>query len=74
MHGQGLMQVIACAFGSLNLHRIFANYLPDNERSARVLRRLRFEEIGYCRDYLHIAGRWRDHVLTSRLNLNWRAE
>lgn len=71
--GQGFMHeaasaTIQYAFGPLNLHRLFAAYAPTNERSARVLRRLGFDVIGYCRDYLHINGRWEDHVLTSLLN------
>lgn len=79
MQGRGLMHealtaAIAYAFGPLNLHRIFASYLPANERSARVVARLGFERIGFCRDYLQIAGRWQDHVLTSLVNPDWRAE
>ena len=77
--GQGLMRealeaVIQFAFGCLHLHRIFAGYMPANERSARVLRGLGFEVIGYCRDYLCIAGRWQDHVLTSLQNKGWTAQ
>jgi ribosomal-protein-alanine N-acetyltransferase len=78
LQGRGLMHealtvAIQHAFGPLNLHRIFANYLPSNERSARVLARLGFEQIGFCREYLQIAGRWQDHVLTSLLSPNWQA-
>ena len=39
-----------------------ANYVPTNERSGRVLRRLGFVVEGYARDYLFIGGAWRDHV------------
>lgn len=75
--GRGLMHealstAIAYAFGPLNLHRIFANYLPTNDRSARVLARLGFERIGFCRAYLHIAGQWQDHVMTSLVNPDWQ--
>jgi ribosomal-protein-alanine N-acetyltransferase len=71
--GRGLMAealtaVIAHAFGPLGLHRIQANYLPTNERSGATLRRLGFVVEGYARDYLHIGGRWRDHVLTALYN------
>ena len=71
--GQGLMQealevVIGYAFDELRLHRIMANYLPTNERSGRLLRRLGFVVEGYARDYLFIGGAFRDHVLTSRTN------
>lgn len=68
--GQGLMHealtaVLAHAFGELGLHRVMANYMPRNERSGRVLRRLGFAVEGYARDYLMIAGRWEDHILTA---------
>lgn len=60
--------VIAFAFDELRLHRVMANYRPTNERSGRLLRRLGFVVEGYARDYLHIDGAWRDHVLTSRMS------
>ena len=71
--GQGLMhealqRVIEYAFGERKLHRIMANYVPTNERSARVLRRLGFAVEGYARDYLFIGGQFRDHVLTALTN------
>lgn len=71
--GQGLMhealtRVIEYAFVERNLHRIMANYVPTNERSGRVLRRLGFVVEGYARDYLFIGGQFRDHVLTALTN------
>jgi ribosomal-protein-alanine N-acetyltransferase len=71
--GQGLMRealeaAIEYAFDSLRLHRIMANYVPTNERSGRLLRRLGFVVEGYARDYLLVGGEWRDHVLTSLIN------
>lgn len=71
--GQGLMQealseIIRFAFDELRLHRIMANYVPTNERSGRLLRRLGFVVEGYARDYLFIGGRFQDHVLTALTN------
>lgn len=68
--GRGLMTEAlratnAFAFAELRLHRIMANYRPENERSARVLERLGFRREGLARDYLFIDGAWRDHVLTA---------
>ena len=68
--GQGLMAEAlratnAWAFEHLRVHRIMANYRPENERSARVLEKLGFVREGLARDYLFIDGAWRDHVLTS---------
>lgn len=70
MQGKGLMREvlepgIAWAFGELGLHRVMANYLPRNERSARLLAQLGFEREGYAKRYLQIAGVWEDHVLTA---------
>jgi ribosomal-protein-alanine N-acetyltransferase len=71
--GRGLMREaltasISYAFETLRLHRIMANYVPANERSGRLLRRLGFTVEGYARDYLLIDGAWRDHILTSLTN------
>ena len=71
--GRGLMhealtEIIRYAFEELQLHRIMANYVPTNERSGQVLRRLGFAVEGYARDYLFIGGKFRDHVLTALTN------
>jgi len=68
--GRGLMAeaLRACngfVFETLRLHRIMANFRPENERSRRLLQRLGFVEEGFARAYLFIDGAWRDHVLTS---------
>lgn len=65
---EALEAVIGYAFEGLLLHRVMANYVPTNERSGRLLRRLGFVVEGYARDYLYIGGAWRDHVLTSLTN------
>ena len=75
--GQGYMHeaLVAClefAFRELNLHRVMANFMPHNTRSNSVLRRLGFTVEGYARDYLYVNGAWRDHVLTSLTNDDWK--
>ncbi len=77
LQGRGLMHeglglLVDYAFFDLNLHRIMANYDPENERSARVLGRLGFQVEGYAKDYLFLNGQWRDHVLTTLVNDRWR--
>jgi len=74
--GKGLMAealraVIGFCFGELGLHRLMANHMPENVRSARLLRSLGFVPEGYARDYLLLDGRWRDHVLTALVNPDW---
>ena len=71
--GQGLMRealeaIVAFAFGPMKLHRIQANYIPENTRSGALLARLGFVREGLAKDYLLIGGTWRDHVLTSLSN------
>ncbi|MDY0091632.1 MAG: ribosomal protein S5-alanine N-acetyltransferase [Candidatus Vecturithrix sp.] len=68
--GQGLMhealqRALTFAFEELCLHRVMANYMPRNERSGRLLRKLGFVPEGYARNYLKIAGKWEDHILTA---------
>lgn len=70
--GQGFMSeavraVCDYAFGPLGLHRIQANHLPENHRSASVLRRVGFSVEGLARELVLIEDRWRDHVLTALL-------
>jgi ribosomal-protein-alanine N-acetyltransferase len=71
--GKGLMQEALRGsnrfmFEERRLHRIMANYRPENHRSARLLERLGFQLEGLAKDYLFIDGAWRDHVLTALAN------
>jgi ribosomal-protein-alanine N-acetyltransferase len=75
--GKGLMlealrAAIPFAFADLRLHRIMANHVPDNQRSARLLERLGFVVEGLACEYLMLDGSWQDHVLTSLTNRDWR--
>ncbi len=70
--GQGhmfaaLQLVIPYIFSGLELHRIEAACIPDNERSMRLLEKAGFQREGHLRGYLKINGQWRDHVMFSRL-------
>lgn len=77
--GQGIMRealadaAIPFVFEKMGIHRIHANYIPRNERSGGLLRRLGFTVEGYARDYLFINGRWEDHILTSMTNQGWQS-
>jgi [ribosomal protein S5]-alanine N-acetyltransferase len=66
--GKGLMTEALRAtlddlFEVRGLHRVQAAYLPENERSGKLLLRLGFTPIGIARRYLFIDGAWRDHAL-----------
>ena len=68
--GRGLMAEALTAangfmFDAMRMHRLMANFRPENARSRALLMRLGFVEEGLARNYLFIDGAWRDHVLTS---------
>lgn len=70
LEGRGIMRralenCCKMMFVEFKLHRIMANYRPENVRSAALLKRLGFRPEGFARDYLHLDGAWRDHVLTA---------
>ena len=71
---EALSTAIPYVFEHLKLHRISANYIPTNQRSGNLLRRLGFTVEGYARDYLLIGGVWRDHILTSLTNAKWQGQ
>lgn len=68
---EALQAAIHYLFAEQHFHRITANYMPRNQRSGNLLRRLGFVVEGYARDYLLINGAWEDHILTSLTNSTW---
>ncbi|MDQ4024288.1 MAG: GNAT family N-acetyltransferase [Actinomycetota bacterium] len=52
---------VGYAFEELGLHRVQANVMTKNPRSARVLQKAGFRKEGLALRYLQIAGRWEDH-------------
>ncbi len=74
---QGLMTaalplVIDFSFDRLRLHRVEAACLPTNVPSRALLMRSGFQQEGYARQYLCIAGKWQDHLLFAILREDWR--
>lgn len=65
---QALQHGIDVMFNDKKLHRIMANYIPENQKSGRVLERLGFEKEGYAKNYLEINGKWQDRILTALTN------
>lgn len=64
--GRGIMTcAVALAvehlLGARDLHRVEINIRPENHASLAVVRKLGLREEGLRRQYLHIAGDWRDH-------------
>ncbi|MEM1395315.1 MAG: ribosomal protein S5-alanine N-acetyltransferase [Cyanobacteria bacterium P01_D01_bin.116] len=68
---EALQASIDYVFEELKMHRIMANYMPHNQSSGNLLKRLGFVVEGYARDYLLINNHWQDHILTSLTNYEW---
>jgi ribosomal-protein-alanine N-acetyltransferase len=64
---EGVRRVLDFAFDHAGLHRVEAAFIPENDRSRRLLEKVGFTVEGYARKYLRINGRWQDHVLTAIL-------
>ncbi len=69
---EGMMGVLDMAFAAppvgLGLHRVQANVIPTNTASIRVAEKAGFRMEGLGRNYLRIAGEWRDHVFYAKLS------
>ncbi len=59
--------VLAAAKPVFGLHRLEAACLPRNEASRRLLLKRGFEQEGFAKAYVKIAGQWEDHVLFGRV-------
>jgi [ribosomal protein S5]-alanine N-acetyltransferase len=70
--GRGLMRealvVATNLMFEIGLHRIMANFRPENSRSESLLTSIGFKREGFAKSYLRINGQWADHVLTSLIN------
>lgn len=64
-----LLQV---GFADLGLHRIHLHVLADNERARRTYRRNGFVEEGVLREAAFVGGAFRDLVVMSILETEWR--
>ena len=69
---EALEEFLRFSFHSLGLRRLMAGFQPENTKSARVLEKLGFVREGYAKEYLFIDGAWRDHVLCSMTNPDFR--
>jgi len=64
--------MLAFGFGRLGLHRVTAAIGPENTASITVVTRLGFTREGVLRDHVFTNGAWRDSVLYSVLEPEWR--
>lgn len=59
-------------FVEQRFHRLEAACLPHNLASIRVLEKCGFQQEGYAREYLKIAGKWQDHLLFAMLESDYK--
>lgn len=64
---EALRMALKYARDELELHRLEASVLVDNERSKNVLTSCGFKEVGLNEKYLFINGGWRDHLTFYRV-------
>ena len=60
---EAVAAVMDFAFNDLNLHRLEAACLLNNEASQALLKKCGFRGHGTARQYLKINGKWQDHLL-----------
>ncbi|WP_264212750.1 GNAT family N-acetyltransferase [Leisingera thetidis] len=66
--------VVHHAFSKLDLSRIEAACLPENQASRGLLEKSGFKYEGVAQSYLQINGRWRTHVLYAALRHDRRGK
>ncbi|MEL6511549.1 MAG: GNAT family protein [Pseudomonadota bacterium] len=64
---EAIQAVVHYGFSQLDLSRIEAACLPENNASRGVLEKCGFKYEGVAQSYLQINGRWRNHVLYANL-------
>ncbi|KNG94823.1 GNAT family N-acetyltransferase [Pseudaestuariivita atlantica] len=69
---EAIRAVVHHAFERMDLSRIEAACLPENEASRRLLEVSGFKYEGVAQSYLQIDGRWRTHVLYAALRMDRR--
>ncbi|MEZ7813787.1 MAG: ribosomal-protein-alanine N-acetyltransferase [Paracoccaceae bacterium] len=62
------------AFFAMDLSRVEAACLPENQASRGVLEKCGFKYEGVAQSYLQISGRWRNHVLYANLRSDRRGK
>ncbi|KZY45798.1 GCN5 family acetyltransferase [Roseovarius sp. HI0049] len=69
---EAIAGIVHHAFERLDLSRLEAACLPENQASRRLLEKCGFKYEGVAQSYLQINGRWRTHVLYAALRADRR--
>lgn len=68
-----ILALLKVAFDELVLHRVYLRVFPDNERALRLYASAGFVREGLLREAVRKDGRFRDLVVMSILDREWRA-
>ncbi|WP_342078351.1 GNAT family protein [Yoonia sp. SS1-5] len=71
---EAIAAVVHHAFTVLDISRVEAGCLPENEPSRRLLEKCGYKYEGVAQSYLQINGRWRNHVLYANLRHDRRGK
>ncbi len=71
---EAIRAVVHHAFTVLDLSRMEAGCLPENDASRRLLEKCGYKYEGVAQSYLQINGRWRNHVLYANLRHDRRGK
>lgn len=71
---EAIEAVVHRAFSRLEISRVDAACLPENEASRGLLEKTGFKYEGVAQSYLQIDGRWRNHVLYASLRNDRRGK
>jgi ribosomal-protein-alanine N-acetyltransferase len=71
---EAIKAVVHYAFTRVDLSRIEAACLPENNASRKLLESCGFKYEGVAQSYLQIDGRWRTHVLYAALRMDRRGK
>jgi ribosomal-protein-alanine N-acetyltransferase len=71
---EALQAVVNHAFTTMDLSRVEAGCLPENNPSRRLLEQCGYKYEGVAQSYLQINGRWRNHVLYANLRHDRRGK
>lgn len=65
---ESISALLPVIFKDLNLHRVFARVVPDNEASIGLLHSLGFFQEGLERESIQIQGKWTDHLRYAKIS------
>lgn len=60
---EALKLLIKYSFSFLNIHQLYANITPDNEKSISLFKKHQFKQVGIKKDWIFSNGNFKDEIL-----------